>query len=329
MPDVSVILPPRNRWELLSSLGLPSARDQEDLDLEVLVVDDGSTDGTEKRLREIGDPRLVVLRRDTSTGVAGARNRGIAAAGGEWLAFLDDDDLWSPRKLRSQLDVAVATQADFVYTSTVVVDARGRAIESQPAPDPATVHDQLLTWNVIGGGSNVLARTALVRELGGFDERLFHLADWDMWIRLAAAGRAAAVEEILLAYVIHAANLHTAERDSASDFSLMMSKHPLSCPAAAIAHARWRATGHRGAARRFRAAREDLRAAVRYRKAGLFVRGVVVLLGECAMRLPGSTRRGRVTVPAWLERLLAERATGAEGQIDSLVTGADSSGPVG
>jgi glycosyltransferase involved in cell wall biosynthesis len=307
MPDVSVIIPTRNRWELLSSLSLPSARAQEDLDLEVLVVDDGSTDRTENRLRAIGDPRLVVLRSNTSTGVAGARNRGIAAARGEWLAFLDDDDLWSPRKLRSQLDVAVATHADFVYTSTVVVDAQGRAIESQPAPDPATVHDQLLTWNVIGGGSNVLARTTLVRELGGFDERLFHLADWDMWIRLSAAGRAAAVKEILLAYVMHAANLHTAQHDSASDFSLMMRKHPLSCPAAAIAHARWRATGHRGAGRRFQAAREYLRAAIRYRNAGLLLRGVTVLLGERAMQLRHPTRSGRVTVPRWLERRLAER----------------------
>ena len=159
----------------------------------------------------------------------------------------------------------------------------------------------------------MLARTALVRELGGFDERLFHLADWDMWIRLAASGRAAAVEEILLAYVIHAANLHTAQRDSASDLSLMMRKHPLNCPAAPIAHARWRATGHRGAGRRFRAAREYVRAAIRYRSAGLFVRGVVVLLGERVMRLLGSTRRPRVTVPAWLERPLAERASGVKG----------------
>src|SRR3989440_5325735 len=289
MPDVSVIIPTRDRWELLSSLSLPSARGQEDLDLEVLVADDGSTDGTERRLRAIGDPRLVVLRSDTSAGVAGARNRGIAAARGEWLAFLDDDDLWSPRKLRSQLDVALATRADFVYASAVVVDERGRPIESHSAPEPATVRDQLLTWNIIPeGGSNVVARTALVRELGGFDERLFHLADWDMWIRLAAVGRAAFVNETLLAYVVHAANLHGAQRDSGSDFLLMMSKHPLNCPAARIARARWQAIGHRRAGRRFRAAREDLTAAVRYRNAGSFLRGVTVLLGERAMQLPRS-----------------------------------------
>jgi glycosyltransferase involved in cell wall biosynthesis len=308
MPDVSVIIPTRNRWELLSSLSLPSARDQEDVDLEVLVVDDGSTDGTENRLREIGDPRLVVLRSDTSAGVAGARNRGIAAAKGEWLAFLDDDDLWSPRKLRRQLDVVLATQADFVYASAFVVDEEGRAVESHSAPEPATVRDQLLTWNVIPeGGSNVLARTALVRELGGFDERLFHLADWDMWIRLAAAGRAASVDEALLAYVVHAANLHSAQRDSASDFALLMSKHPLDRPAAPIARARWQAIGHRRAGRRFRAAREYLSNAVRYRNAGLFLRGVAVLLGERAMQLRHPTRSGGVTVPRWLERRLADR----------------------
>src|SRR5213079_1378023 len=124
MPDVSVIIPTRDRWELLSSLSLPSARGQQDLDLEVLVVDDGSTDGTENRLRAIGDPRLVVLRSKTSAGVAGARNRGIAVARGEWLAFLDDDDIWSPRKLRSQLDAAASREASFAYAGAVWVDSR-------------------------------------------------------------------------------------------------------------------------------------------------------------------------------------------------------------
>ena len=81
-PDVSVVIPTRSRWHLLSGAALPSALEQEDVELEVIVVDDGSEDETPARLRELADPRLVVIRHETSRGVAVARNAGISAARG-------------------------------------------------------------------------------------------------------------------------------------------------------------------------------------------------------------------------------------------------------
>ena len=97
------MIPTRNRWALLSR-ALASVLEQEDVTLEVVVVDEGSTDETPERLAALTDERVRALRNDSPTGVANARNRGISAARGEWVAFLDDDDFWAPTKLRAQLD---------------------------------------------------------------------------------------------------------------------------------------------------------------------------------------------------------------------------------
>ena len=215
LPDVSVVIPTRSRWSLLSTAALPSALEQQDIDHEVIVVDDGSSDETADRLGEVADPRLRVLRNEAPGGVAAARNRGVFEARGRWISFLDDDDLWSPRKLRAQLDAAESANAVFVYAAGGGLDSARRFLYAVAPPEPATITRQLLRWNVIWCGcSNVMAKTDVTRELGGFDERLFQLADWDIWIRLALAGRAAAVQEILVGYVMHAKNmLLTEQRD--------------------------------------------------------------------------------------------------------------------
>ncbi|HWC32537.1 MAG TPA: glycosyltransferase family 2 protein, partial [Actinomycetota bacterium] len=127
-PEVTVVIPTRDRWSLLATAALPAALVQEDVDLEVVVVDDGSRDETPERLAELTDPRLRVIRNLEPLGVAQARNAGIAAARGRWLAFLDDDDLWSPRKLRTQLDAARAAGASFVYAGVINVDEYGSAL---------------------------------------------------------------------------------------------------------------------------------------------------------------------------------------------------------
>jgi glycosyltransferase involved in cell wall biosynthesis len=179
-PTVTVVIPTRDRWQLLSTAALQAALLQEGVDREVIVVDDGSTDGTAEGLRSLADPRLRVIRHERPRGVAQARNAGIAAARGEWVSFLDDDDVWSPRKLRAQLDAA-ADGADFVYSIAAWLDDALSFLYCPIPPEPVGLASRLLRWNVIWGGcSNVMARTALVRRVGSFDERLFQLADWDL-----------------------------------------------------------------------------------------------------------------------------------------------------
>src|ERR687898_2985729 len=93
--DVSVVVPTHDRPRLLMQT-LGSILRQQAVDFEVIVVDDGSRDGTAEVVSWLGDARVRLLRHDRSKGVSAARNTGIAAAHGEWLAFCDDDDLWAP-----------------------------------------------------------------------------------------------------------------------------------------------------------------------------------------------------------------------------------------
>src|SRR6266550_1899492 len=181
-PEVTVVIPTRDR-RAIAPRAVRCALGQHDVRLEVIVIDDGSTDGTAAAVEELADPRLRVVRHERPRGVANARNRGIELAEGEWVALLDDDDLWAPAKVRHQLDTASAAPVDFVYADVVAVDHRGNPIEWMPSPSPHHLRERIRSENLQpAGASNALIRVDLVQRAGGFDERLVHLADWDLWI---------------------------------------------------------------------------------------------------------------------------------------------------
>ena len=318
---MTVVIPTRNRWPLLSTAALRSALEQREVDHEVVVVDDGSTDETPERLAELArtEPRLRVVRHEESRGVAQARNAGIGIAEGTWIAFLDDDDLWSPRKLRAQIDAAEPIGAGFVYGVAAWLNANRELLYCPAPPDPAGLASQLLTWNVVwGGGSNVIARSELVRRLGGFDERLFQLADWDLWIRLALASRAALSEEIVLGYVMQPQSMLLTDRqDVFKELDYLVEKHA----AASARHgvefdrarfSRWVALGHLRAGRRREAAGTYVRGALGYRDPTSLARAAGALLGPGTIptgrsllaKLRGSQPSGMLIVdePSWLER---------------------------
>ncbi len=119
---VSVVIPSRDRAHIVIDT-VRLTLGQRDVEFEIIVVDDGSRDGTAEVLEALGDPRVVVLRNAVNRGVAHARNRGIKQAAHPWIAFLDDDDRWSPDKLRVQLDRIAAEAADFAYTAGLAVAA--------------------------------------------------------------------------------------------------------------------------------------------------------------------------------------------------------------
>jgi glycosyltransferase involved in cell wall biosynthesis len=213
MEAVTVVIPTRNRPELLR-LTLWCVLRQRDAAVRAVVVDDGSTVDTEAAVSAFADDRVRVIRHAVPQGVSAARNRGISEATTEWVAFCDDDDLWSPDKLVRQVESARAIQRDWVYAGCVMVN---RALEirggSSP-PGPEGMVAALRRCNAVpAGASNVLVRTDLLRRVGGFDERLTHVPDWDLWLRLAAHGLPAWVPQPLVAYRMHAGNasLRTAE----------------------------------------------------------------------------------------------------------------------
>ncbi len=203
-PLVSVVVPTHQRAALLPRL-LTSVLGQDLPDLELVVVDDGSTDGTRQLLESCADPRVRVLSHPRARGVAHARNTGTAAARGRWVAWCDDDDVWAPMKLRLQVEALEATPgALWSNGGSAYVDSDLRLSRVRRCPDPATVATDLLRINAVtGGGSGVMADRDLVLALGGFDTRMSMYADWDLWARLAYAAPLAAVDHPLVGYVEH------------------------------------------------------------------------------------------------------------------------------
>ena len=224
-PAVSVVIPTRNREHLIAEAAL-NALDQRGVDAEVVVVDDASTDGTAGVLEALGEPRLRIVRRRDQGRLAAARNSGIEAARGEWIAFLDDDDVWSPDKLALQLAAAEAAGAGFAYGGAITVDESLVPLHLWRLPPPDDLLRELLALNVMpAGASNVLVRADLVRELGGFDVDLSHTTDWDMWIRLAAASAGAAVPDVVVAYRLHQQQESDRGREMLAELELIDAKH--------------------------------------------------------------------------------------------------------
>ncbi len=219
-PRVTVVMPTHNRAGLMP-VTLRAVLRQQDVDLQVVIVDDGSSDATPDVLRAIEDPRVRWHRQEQASGVSNARNAGLAMVDTPWVAFTDDDDLWAPTKLARQLEsLRLAPEARWSCVGAVVVDASLRILRHEKTPKLAGLTDRVLKNNCIpAGGSGVVVATELARAVGGFDPQFSNLADWDFWIRLALQAPATAVRHPLVAYRVHATgmahNVHRTEEELA------------------------------------------------------------------------------------------------------------------
>ena len=259
-PLVSVVVPTHNRARLLRRT-LHSILAQRVDAIEVIVCDDGSDDDTARTAAAL-DRRVRVVCNQKPAGVSAARNRGIAEARGEWIAFCDDDDLWSPDKLPRQLVAAESAGADWAYTGDVNVDQSLRVLSGGPPPDPDRVMTMLRRWNPLSsGGSNVVVRRALLATVGSFDVTLRRTEDWDLWLRLARTGRPAWVNAPLVAYRFHRGNVATDPEDMVDEARRLASRYHIPVDMAAM-HRRAAWAGMR-AGRRLLALKHYARA-VRY-----------------------------------------------------------------
>ncbi len=197
---VSVVIPAFNAARTIGE-AVDSVLQQTYSDLELIVVNDGSTDETVQRLNLIRDRRLALLSIPHS-GPAAARNRGIAAARGAYIAFLDADDVWLPGKLAAQVAVLESRpEVGAVYGFLDGVDADGN--ERRPLVRQAAngwILETLLVWNVVGNGSNLLVRRSALDAAGVFNESLACVEDWELSIRLAKHCQFACVPKPLSLY---------------------------------------------------------------------------------------------------------------------------------
>jgi glycosyltransferase involved in cell wall biosynthesis len=202
-PEATVVVPTRDRPRMLAST-VRSLLAQRDVGLDIVVVDDGSSPEHAAGVAALAGDRVRVLRNATSGGVGVARNRGVEAARAPWVAFCDDDDLWTPTKLSGQLHAARSTDRGWAYTGAVKFETGPTIWQLMPPPSPEAVHAGLPTKNLIpAGASNVLVHRESFLAVGGFDGHLAHLADWDLWLKLRDVGLPAAAPGLGVAYRMH------------------------------------------------------------------------------------------------------------------------------
>jgi glycosyltransferase involved in cell wall biosynthesis len=200
---VTVVIPAYNAGAFVAE-AVASALNQTYPMMEIVVVDDGSADNTAGVLRQFGNTIRVI--RQSNSGSAAARNRALAEASGEFIAFLDADDCWHPAKIERQLDCLRRYQnAVLVHTAVKYLTADGRGASWPQRFDPARYAGRctipLLQNNGITASSVLVRRSALPSP--AFRERRNGCEDWDLWLRLSLVGLFECVRDPLTFYRLY------------------------------------------------------------------------------------------------------------------------------
>ncbi len=218
MPSISVIIPVYNGEKTIHET-IESVLNQTLSDFEVIVINDGSQDSTLEIVSSIQDPRLKVISYPNA-GLSVTRNRGISLASGDYIAFIDADDLWTPDKLESQFKALQANpQAAVAYSWTNHIDESSQFSRTgSHMTVSGNVYAKLLLANFLENGSNPLIRRQALTTVGGFDETLIAAEDWDMYLRLAAHYHFVAVPSPQVLYRISidsmSSNVYKQEKES-------------------------------------------------------------------------------------------------------------------
>lgn len=206
-PLVSVIIPTYNRCSFVQE-AIDSVLAQDFKDFELIVVDDGSTDGTKDVLEKRYGEKITCIWQENQ-GESVARNHGISLAKGKYIAFLDSDDFWIPEKLSRQVSVLQNNlDVGAVFCQAWHVDRGGRRLDKPPLGSKSTLTDfdlnTLLMRNKIpAGASTCLIRNSLFDKVGYFSEDILYGEDWDLWIRISAFSSMILLPEPLVSYRRH------------------------------------------------------------------------------------------------------------------------------
>ncbi len=227
MPQISVILNIRNGAAFLRE-ALDSVMAQSFADWQLIAWDDCSTDESAEIVRGYRDPRIFYYLSPEDTPLGKARDLAMRQAQGEWLAFLDQDDIWLPRKLEKQLALA-APDVGIIYGRAVMFDAeRGNlhdydyAHEFQPLPE-GDIFQQLFRDACFIAMSSAMLRRAAVEEIGGIPDSIRLVPDYYLYVAIAHRYRARAVQQVVCRYRTHPGSM-SASREN----RLRLQSEPLS-----------------------------------------------------------------------------------------------------
>jgi glycosyltransferase involved in cell wall biosynthesis len=206
VPTVSVVMSVYNS-ELYLAHALESILSQTFTDFELIVIDDGSTDGSAEILHSTSDPRLRVVEQNNA-GLTRSLNRGFALAKGEYVARIDADDTCLPGRLAAQVAYMDQHQATVLLgTAYRHVDLlRDRQVDIYPPREDEALRRAMVSGNPFCHSSVMVRRAAVVKE-GGYDESFPYLQDYELWSRLAQVGELANLPQILVSRRYHAASL--------------------------------------------------------------------------------------------------------------------------
>lgn len=205
MPKVSVIIPAYNHAKYIRHC-IDSVLAQTYQDREIIVVDDGSTDGTLDVLHSYGASIKVIPQKNKGT--QAARNTGVQASSGDYIALLDSDDVWLPNKLERQVKLFEKNPSlGLVYSLAYVIDATGKVLSDgipigAPISNPRLAFEELLMEDKVPALTAVIRRACL-DKVGFFDEAFVGAGDWDLWLRIAANWPVECVPEPLALYRVH------------------------------------------------------------------------------------------------------------------------------
>ncbi len=209
MPRVSVIMPAYNRADLIHE-SIKSVLDQTFKDFELIIINDGSTDNTLSVVESFASDSRVVIINQPNVGEGGARNTGLAAAQGDFIGFLDSDDLWLPKKLELQIELIDNSDGlEWVYSDTEVFDSdtgKTTHLFSNRNPQKAGNVSKNLILNCFIASPTPLVARHIFEEVGSFSD--FKIAaDWDMWLRISAKYKLGRIREPLARYRVHAGSV--------------------------------------------------------------------------------------------------------------------------
>jgi len=206
---ISVIIPVYN-GELKIRETIESILKQTFKNLEIIVINDGFTDSTLEIVQSIYDSRLQIFSY-FNAGLSTSRNRGVSHSKGQFISFIDADDLWTVDKLEAQYKALQDNKkAAVAYSWTDYIDAEGEFLKAgRHMTVTGSVYSKLLQWNFLENGSNPLILKEALNEVGGFDESLAAAEDWDMWLRLSARYEFVCVDRAQILYRISTNSMST------------------------------------------------------------------------------------------------------------------------